>query len=31
MVKIGVIFMPFSNPTCHTATTDFTRLNTVGG
>jgi hypothetical protein len=32
MVKIGVIFMSFSNPTCqfrHTA--DFTRRKTVGG
>jgi hypothetical protein len=30
MVKIGVIFMPFSNPTCHfRGTADFTRLRTV--
>ena len=30
MVKIGVIFMSFSNPMCHfSATADFTRLHTV--
>jgi len=32
MVKIGVIFMPFSNPTCHfLGTADFTRLQSLGG
>ena len=30
MVKIGVILIPFSNPTCHFKdTADFTRLKTV--
>jgi hypothetical protein len=32
MVKIGVIFMPFSNPMCHFRdTADFTRLQSLGG
>ena len=32
MVKIGVIFMPFSNPMCHFRdTADFTRLKTYHG